>query len=302
MAKPLRENPTGIFSLMLTPYNEDKTVDWATYEEYCDWQVEQGVEHLFAVCGSSEMTALTLDERLKLATLTAKHKGDTTIVASANIEPSWFAQVEEVKKMSQTGVDGIVFTTKGFGGEFNEDRLVNYIGELCQYTDLPVFMYEFPGFQPHLISGKVYGRLVRECGIMGIKDTTCTMEGIGAKIEEKGESCLIQANMPFLFDAYKAGARGVMATPTACGGAFFQRFHEAFMSGDMALAEQRFNEITLLDCAIDSGFNVSAKYLVQLQGVKNFRAINRYDVKLSGARLRSLESFHSWCVANGLMK
>ena len=302
MAKPLRENPTGIFSLMLTPYNEDKTIDWATYEEYCDWQVEQGVEHLFAVCGSSEMTALTLEERLKLATLTAKHKGDTTIVASANIEPSWFAQVEEIKKMSQTGVDGVVLTTKGFGGEFNEERLVNYIGELCQYTDLPVFMYEFPGFQPHLISGKVYGRLVKECGIMGIKDTTCTMEGIGPKIDEKGDSCIIQANMPFLFEAYKAGARGVMATPTACGGAFFQRFHEAFMSGDMALAEQRYNEITLLDCAIDSGFNVSAKYLVQLQGVKNFRAINRYDSKLSAGRLQSLKSFHNWAVANGLMK
>ena len=36
MAKTLRENPTGIFSLMLTPYNDDKTIDWATYEEYCD--------------------------------------------------------------------------------------------------------------------------------------------------------------------------------------------------------------------------------------------------------------------------
>lgn len=302
MAKSLRENPTGIFSLMLTPYHDDKTIDWATYEEYCEWQVAQGVEHLFAVCGSSEMKELTLDERIQLATLTAKHKGDTTIVATANIEPSWFAQVEEVKRMSQTGVDGIVFTTKAFGGDFNEDRLVSYIGELCQHTDLPVFMYEFPGFQPHLISGKTYGRLVKECGIMGIKDTTCTMEGIGAKIEEKGESCIIQANMPFLFEGYKAGARGVMATPTACGGAFFQRFHEAFMSGDMALAEQRFNEITLLDNAIDSGFNNSAKYLVQLQGVKNFKPINRSPNTLSGARMESLKSFHNWCVANGLMK
>ncbi len=301
MAKPLRENPTGIFSLMLTPYNEDKTIDWATYEEYCDWQVEQGVEHLFAVCGSSEMANLTLEERLQLATLTAKHKGDTTIVATANMEPSWFAQVEEVKRMSQTGVDGIVFTTKGMGGH-DEDRLVSYIGELKQYTDLPVFMYEFPGLSPHLISGNAYGRLVRECGIMGIKDTTCTMEGINSKIEQKGDSCIIQANMPYLFEAYKAGARGVMATPTACGGAFFQRFHEAFMSGDMALAEQRFNEITLLDNAIDSGFNNSAKYLVQLQGVKNFKAINRSPNTLSGARMESIKSFHSWCVANGLMK
>lgn len=299
MKKNLIENIEGIYSLMLTPYNDDKTVDWATYEEYCEFQVAQGVDHLFAVCGSSEMKELTLEERIKLAELTAKHKGDTTIVATANMEASWFAQVEEVKRMSQTGVDGIVFTTKGFGND--PDRLVSYIGELMTHTELPVFMYEFPGIQPHLITGETYGRLA-SLGVKGIKDTTCTIEGIKAKIDNKGESCIIQANMPFLFEAYKAGARGVMATPTSCGGAFFQRFHEAFVSGDMALAEQRYNEIILLDNCIDSGFNNSAKYLVQLQGVKNFKPINRGPNTLSAARMESIKSFYNWSVANGLMK
>lgn len=296
----LTDNYTGIYSLMLTPYNDDLSVDYKAYEEYAQWQAEQGVEHLFAVCGSSEMAALTLEERLRLAELTVKNKGNTTVVATANMEPSWFAQVEEVKRMSATGVDGIVFTTKGFGKD--PDRLVSYIGELKQYTDLPVFMYEFPGCQPHLISGDCYGRLVKECGVYGIKDTTCTAEGIEAKIQQKGESCIIQANMPFLFEAYKMGARGVMATPTSCGGAFFQRFHEAFVGGDMDLAERHYNEIILLDNAIDSGFNCSAKYLVNLQGVKSMKAINRGGQKLSSARLQSLDSFHNWCVANGLMK
>lgn len=285
---------------MLTPYNDDLSVDYKAYEEYADWQAEQGVEHLFAVCGSSEMAQLTLEERIKLAELTVKHKGNTTVVATANMEPSWFAQVEEVKRMTATGVDGIVFTTKGFGND--EDRLVSYIGELKQYTDLPVFMYEFPGLKPHLISGHAYGRLVKECGIYGIKDTTCTLDGIKAKIDEKGDSCVIQANMPFLFDAFKAGARGVMATPTSCGGAFFQRFFEAFMSGDMKLAEKRYNEIILLDDAIDNGFNCSAKYLVNLQGLKSMKAINRGGQVLSAGRYRSLEAFHAWCVAEGLMK
>ncbi len=299
MSKPLSENIEGIYSLMLTPFNEDKTIDWNTYEEYCDFQASQGVEHLFCVCGSSEMKDLALEERIKLATLTAKHKGDTTIVATANMEASWFAQVEEVKRMSQTGVDGIVFVTKGFGND--SERLVSYIGELMTHTSLPVFMYEFPGLQPHLIDGKTYGKLAA-LGVKGIKDTTCTVEGITDKIANKGESCIIQANMPYLFESYKAGARGVMATPTSCGGAFFQRFHEAFISGDMALAEQRYNEIILLDNAIDSGFNNSAKYLVQLQGVKNFKPINRTPNTLSGARCESIKSFYNWCVANGLMK
>ena len=295
----LSENYTGIYSLMLTPFREDLSVDYKAYEEYADWQASQGVAHLFAVCGSSEMAELTLEERLKLAALTVKHKGNTTVVATANMEPSWFAQVEEVKRMTAAGVDGIVFTTKGFGND--PDRLVSYIGELKQFTNVPVFLYEFPGLRPHLISGACYGRLVRECGVFGIKDTTSTYEGIAGKIMEKGDSCIIQANMPFLFKAFELGARGVMATPTSCGGAFFQRFFDAFMSGDMPLAEQRYDEIILLDNAIDNGFNCSAKYLVQLQGITGMRPINRGKQQLSAARLQSLNSFHHWCVANGLM-
>ncbi len=300
MAKLTRDNKDGIYSLMLTPFFEDRSIDYNTYEEYTEWQVSQGVDHLFAVCGSSEMTQLTLEERLKLAELTVKHKGNTTVVATANIEKTKEENLEEIKKMEQTGVDGIVLTTKGYGDD--EETLVSYIRELASSTELPVFMYEFPGFQPHLISGKAYGELTKDGLIWGIKDTTCRLDMIQDKIDNKNDSTIIQANMPYLFDSYVAGARGVMATPTSCGGAFFQRFHEAFVSGDMALAEQRYNEIILLDNAIDSGFCASAKELIRLQGVKGFNWYTRGSHNLSGARLRSIKSFHDWCVANGLMK
>ncbi len=300
MAKLTRENKDGIYSLMLTPFFEDRSIDYNTYEEYAEWQVSQGVAHLFAVCGSSEMTQLTLEERLKLAKLTVKHKGNTTVVATANLEKTKEENLEEIKKMEQTGVDGIVLTTKGYGED--EETLIPYIRELASSTELPVFMYEFPGFQPHLISGKAYGELTKDGLIWGIKDTTCRLDMIQDKIDNKNDSTIIQANMPYLFDSYVAGARGVMATPTSCGGAFFQRFHEAFVSGDMALAEQRYNEIILLDNAIDSGFCASAKELIRLQGVKGFNWYTRGSHNLSGARLRSIKSFHDWCVANGLMK
>lgn len=298
MAKLTRETKDGIYSLMLTPFNEDRSIDYATYEEYTEWQVSQGVDHLFAVCGSSEMKELTLEERLKLAELTVKHKGNTTVVASANIEPTKEENIEEIKKMEQTGVDGIVLTTH----ERDDDHIVDYIRELASATTLPVFMYEFPGFKPYIISGEAYGELTKDDLIWGIKDTTCTLDGIGSKIKNKHNSTIIQANMPYLWDSYVMGARGVMATPTSCGGAFFQRFHEAFISGDMALAEERYNEIILLDNAIDSGFCASAKELIRLQGVKGFNWYTRGSHNLSGARLRSIKSFHDWCVANGLMK
>ncbi|HOD02236.1 MAG TPA: dihydrodipicolinate synthase family protein [Clostridiales bacterium] len=289
----------GIFSLLLTPFNEDRTIDYKAYEEYCDWQVQQGVGHLFASCGSSEMAQLNEEERLSLARLAVKHKGGTTVVATGNLEPSWDAQVEEVKRMSDTGVDGLVLVTKGYGND--EERFYSYITDLLKHTNLPVFLYEYPGYPNNKISGRVYGRLVKTGRIYGIKDTTCTIEGIKDKIDNKGDSVIHQANMSYLFESFKLGARGVMATPTTCGGAFFVRFWDAFNSGDMKLAEQRYHEIILLDNAMEGGFCATAKQLCNLQGAKmNWFTRGNHD--LSAQKLNQLKAFHNWCVSNELMK
>ncbi len=289
----------GIFALMLTPFHEDRTIDYDAYEGYCEWQVSQGVPHLFCVCGSSEMAQMTQEERLQLARTTVKHKGNATVVATGNLEPSWDAQVEEVKRMSDTGVDGLVFVTKGYGND--EERFYEYITDLLKHTELPVFLYEYPGYPNNKISGAVYGRLVETGRVVGIKDTTCTLEGIKDKIDHQGNSVIHQANMPYLFESFKLGARGVMATPTTCGGAFFMRFWDAFMSGDMALSERRNQEITLLDNALDGGFCATAKELCNLQGAK-MNWYTRGNQNLSPSKLKALRTFYDWCVANELMK
>lgn len=294
---PMRKD--GIFALMLTPFFEDRSIDYKAYEAYCEWQVKQGAHHLFGPCGSSEMAQLTQEERLKLATLTVRHKGNTTVVATGNLEPSWDAQVEEVKRMSDTGVDGLVFVTKGYGND--EERFYSYITDLCKHTQLPVFLYEYPGYPNNKISGRVYGRLVETGRVFGIKDTTCTLEGIKDKIDHKGDSVIHQANMPFLLDSFVLGADGVMATPTTCGTAFFIRFWDAFKSGDMALAERRYHEILLLDSAMDGGFCATAKELCNLQGAK-MNWYTRGNQNLSAQKLRQLKAFYEWCAGNGLME
>ena len=288
----------GVYALMLTPYHDDLSVNWEVYKEYTEFQVATGAGHLFAVCGTSEMAELTLDEREKLAKLTVQYAGKTPVVATANMEPSWFAQVEEVKRMSQTGVSGLVFITKGLHDD--PERQFTYLSELATHTDLPLFLYEFPGAQPHKMEADVYKRLVDTGRFYGIKDTTCSMKDIQEKIAVQGNSNVLQANIPYLFEAWKAGARGVMATPTSCGAQLFQKMWDEFTAGDLAAAEQTFQHINLLDCAIDSGFNCSAKYLVQLQGVRGMTPINRGGRTLSEARLHSLKTYHDWAKSNGL--
>ncbi len=290
---------SGVYALMLTPFKEDKTIDIEVYKSYTEFQAATGAGHLFAVCGTSEMAELTLNERELLAATTVKYANGTPVFATGNLEPSWFAQVEEVKRMTATGVDGLVFVTKGMGND--TERQYTYLSELAEFTELPIMLYEFPGYNPSKMEADVYGRLVDTGRFVGIKDTTCTMAKIKEKIAVQKESNVLQANVPLLFEAYKAGARGVMATTTSCGAQMFQQMWDEFTAGDLAAAEKTFQNIILLDCAIDSGFNCSAKYLVSLQGVK-MNWINRGTTVLSEGRLNALKVYHDWAKANGIMK
>lgn len=294
------EQYRGVYALLLTAFKEDKSVDFDAYAAYVEWQASNNPHYLFPVCGSSEMTLLTLDERIKIAETAVKHSNGVPCFATANIEPSWLAQVEEVKRMEQTGVKGLVFTTKGYGDD--DERIVTYLSELAEHTTLPVLLYEFPGFQPHKMSGKAYGELVKTGKFAGIKDTTCTMPTIKDKIAVQGDTAVMQANIPYLLEAYEAGARGVVATPTSCGAGLFRKMYdEFFVAEDFEAAKKTFGDIILLDNAIDSGFCASAKYLCRLQGVP-MTYVTRNGSDLGPARLKSIRVFYDYAKANGILK
>ena len=43
------ESYRGVYSLLLTPFKEDKSIDYDVYAQYVEWQVERGSHHLFSV-------------------------------------------------------------------------------------------------------------------------------------------------------------------------------------------------------------------------------------------------------------
>ena len=42
------ESYRGVYSLLLTPFKEDKSIDYDVYAQYVEWQVERGTHHLFS--------------------------------------------------------------------------------------------------------------------------------------------------------------------------------------------------------------------------------------------------------------
>jgi 4-hydroxy-tetrahydrodipicolinate synthase len=259
-----------VFSLLLTPFDDNREIDWRGYERYVAWQLDQGPDGVFAVCGSSEMKWLSLEERLRLAQAAVKQAGRIPVVATANLEPEPARHGEEIRRIADTGVAGVVLVPQPGLGE-NQDRLGEYFGRLIDGAPCPALVYEWPMVKPYLLEARIYAGLVRDHGVAGIKYTTCTMEGIAAKVAVRGDSTVFQANAPFLAESVRAGAGGIMAITTTAAADLAIRFWKAATGSPAreAAAASLHAQLVLLDCALERGgaYPASAKHLATLRGL-----------------------------------
>ncbi len=258
---------SGVFSLLLTPFEGNKSIDWKAYERYLAWQIEMKPDGLFAVCGTSEMKWLTFEERAELARRAVKRAGSLPVVATANLDPELDRHPDELHKLADTGVAGVVLVPPDGLGE-DQDRLREYFARIIEDAPCPTLIYEWPAVTPHLVDAHVYGDLVKRHGLAGIKDTTCTMEGIGAKIERTGNAAVFQANAPFMLESIRKGARGIMAIVSAAAADLVIRFYRAASAGSDEAAALH-ESLVLLDCALGRGgaYPATAKHLASLRGV-----------------------------------
>jgi 4-hydroxy-tetrahydrodipicolinate synthase len=282
----------GVFSLLLTPFFEDGSINWNTYERYVDWQLEQNPHGLFGVCGSSEMKWLHLDERLQLSAMAVKRAGNTPVVVTANLDPNIEFHQEEVQRLADTGVAGVVLVPPPGLGK-NQSQLGEYFAALADRAPCPVFIYEWPMVDHYMIGAHIYADLATHHNVWGLKDTTCTLETIRAKIQAAPNSVVYQANHPFMLDAIHSGARGIMAISSAACTEQVVTFWSAAKSG-LQEAERLHEDLVILDSILihGNGYPATAKHLAKLMGM-DLGMTCRNPVVLRGESAKAVEIWHA---------
>ena len=102
----------GIWPTMITPFLGHGGVDEAAVKAMIEWYIQKGCDGVFAVCQSSEMFYLSLDERVRLAETVEKAAGGRIeVIASGHVSDALDSQIAELRAISQTGVTAVVLVT-----------------------------------------------------------------------------------------------------------------------------------------------------------------------------------------------
>ena len=205
--------PDGVFPTMVTPFTEQGEIDYISVERLVEWYIERGVDGLFAVCQSSEMFFLSLDEKVQLAQfIKEKAAGRISIIASGHTSDSFEDQVMELNAMCQIGIDALVLITNRFAAsDESDDLFLVRLEQLLKHIpeEMPLGFYECPHPYKRLLSPKVLEWCAQTGRFAFLKDTSCDLENMANKLAVAGNRFKIyNANSATLLESLKLGVSG----------------------------------------------------------------------------------------------
>ena len=203
----------GIIPVMITPFRGDK-IDFEGVANLVEWYIANGSDALFAVCQSSEMMFLTLEERVELAAFVKKAAaGRIPVIASGHISETLEDQQKELNAIAQTGVDGMVLVTNRLDArQEGNSKFLDDLGWLLERlpSDLPLGLYECPAPYRRLMTDAEISFCANSGRFVILKDVSCDLETVKRRVALTANTplAIVNANAAIAFDAMKAGSRG----------------------------------------------------------------------------------------------
>lgn len=212
----------GVYPTMVTPYKSGR-IDEEAVRALVRFYYERGCDGIFAVCQSSEIMFLSLEERVLLTRLVvseakALHEKDPSrlplmIVASGHVSDAFEDQVRELNAIAAEGPDALILISNRMDiANTCDEKWIADTEKLIATlpAELPLGVYECPKPYKRLMSEQMLRWCAQTERFYFMKDTCCD----AALIARRMEICrgtrleLFNANAQTLLESLRAGASG----------------------------------------------------------------------------------------------
>lgn len=134
----------GVGTALLTPFNDDYSIDFASYEKLLNHQLNNNIDYLVVLGTTGESPVITQKEKEELIdfTLQKVNKKVKIVVGTGTNDPK--DVLENNKLAEKYKVDGVLIVNPYYN-KSTQKGLVEYYSYIAQQTDLPIILYNVPG-------------------------------------------------------------------------------------------------------------------------------------------------------------
>lgn len=261
----------GVVIPMITPMNEDSTVDDESLKNFVNFLVEAKTDALYPNGTNGESLLMTQAEREHIAGVIAEtnnHRLPLFIQCGSMTTAETASHAQHAVKI---GADGIGVMSPAFFG-MDEKALFQYYATVIEKLpkDFPVYVYNIPGCTTNDVTPRLLHHLMATFeNVVGIKYSNPNLLRVEDYLNTDGRvpELLIGCDSLFL----QCLTTGGVGTVTGPGSVFYERFnrlYHQFQEGDFQGAMETQHKIVETDRKLAGIPGIPAlKTLLKLRGV-----------------------------------
>lgn len=199
---------SGTYTAIVTPFNQDQSVDYGALRQLVEWQIENGIEGLVPVGTTGESPTLEMDEHLKvIATVVEAAAGRVQIIAGTGGNSTSEA-ILLTKDLLEMGVDATLQVTPYYNKP-NAEGLYQHFATVAD-LGVPVVLYNVPGRTSREIPLSVIQRLAAHPKIIAVKEAGGSVERVSA-IHNLCDLTVVSGDDSLTLPMISVGAAGVIS-------------------------------------------------------------------------------------------
>jgi 4-hydroxy-tetrahydrodipicolinate synthase len=259
----------GIIVPIVTPMNEDETVNTEELRAQVDRQIAAGIHGIFPFGTNGEGYILNGEEKkLVLETVIDQVAGRVPVYAGTGCI-STKETIEQCKMGEAAGADILSVITPSFAKASQHELIEHYTKVAEAVPNMPIVLYNIPMRTGNALEPETVVELAKIDNIVGAKDSSGDWDNLSAYIEltKDMDFGVLSGNDALILKALKAGAKGAIAGcanvyPTNMAG-----IYDNFVAGDLEAAEAcQGNVANLRACFKYGNPNTVVKTAVNLLG------------------------------------
>ena len=260
--------PYGIIPPIVTPLDEDETLNEASLRQLVNHMIENGVHGIFPTGSTGEFWAFDQKEKSRIFEVVVDEVGGRLPTYAGTMAESTREAVTLTRMAEEVGVDAAIILTPYYISP-SPQELYDHYTTIARSTSLPIVIYNNPGRTGVSLDPETLSRLVQIENIVGIKDSSGDLSLTEEYVHVTPDDfAVLMGRDNLILPGLQRGCVGTVAATANIVPGLVVEIYERFKSGDIAGAQEAQERLSPLRQAFTlSTFPAVIKEAVNLIGI-----------------------------------
>lgn len=258
----------GVGVALVTPFDEQKNIDYTGLARLIDFVSEEGVDYLVVQGTTGETPATSLQEKKDILAFTLKHNVKNLPIVFGIGGNDTAAVLETIRTTDFTGIDAILSVCPYYNKP-SQEGIKAHFRAIANLSPVPVILYNVPGRTVINMKPETILELAEHRNIIGIKDASTSIEqAMLIAWKAPKDFVLLSGDDNLVTPMISVGWHGVISV---IGNAFPKEFtkmtHDALNGDFAAAATTQFSFLDFDTLLYEESNPVGIKKCLEIKGI-----------------------------------